>query len=105
MASSSTRKCRAPKVASSRRCARRWTLGSKPLDVSPDGVLDMGGNVMEMTLPLSDPTGQTVGPAMKGGHWSDDLHPEYALTFARYAVERDHEDAGSGFRCVKAALR
>jgi formylglycine-generating enzyme required for sulfatase activity len=79
--------------------------GSKPLDRSPDGVLDLAGNVMEMTIPLSDPKAEREGPVMKGGHWSDDFHPEYALTFARYAVDRDHKGSGSGFRCVKPAAR
>ena len=76
-------------------------VGTTPLDRSPDGVLDMAGNVMEMTLSPEDPEGKTMGPVMKGGHWSDDFHPEYALTFAVYEAERDHLDSGSGFRCAK----
>ncbi len=78
-------------------------VGSRPLDRSPDGVLDMGGNVMEMTLPPDDPGGKHSGPVMRGGHWSDDFHPSYALTYARYPVDRAHQDSGSGFRCVLPA--
>ncbi len=77
-------------------------VGTKPLDRSPDGVMDMGGNVTEFTLSILDGAGteQLLGVVLKGGHWSDDRHPEYALTFERYEVERNHLDSGTGFRCV-----
>ena len=54
---------------------------------------------MEFTLPV----GGEAGPVMKGGHWADELHPEYALTFEGYEVDRKHKDSGSGFRCVRRA--
>jgi len=76
-------------------------VGTLPLDRSPDGVMDMGGNVTEMTLPKAARS-EHSGAVLKGGHWSDDRHPEYALTFARYEVERSHLDSGTGFRCVKS---
>ncbi len=79
-------------------------VGSKPLDRSPDGVLDLGGNVTEMTLPSGAPADGDAGPILKGGHWAGELHPEYALTFERYAADRNHADSGTGFRCVKSAL-
>ncbi len=78
-------------------------VGGKPLDCSPEGVLDLAGNVQEITLPVNDPEGRVSGPVLKGGHWSDDLHPEYALACSRYPVAREHEDSGTGFRCALTA--
>jgi formylglycine-generating enzyme required for sulfatase activity len=77
-------------------------VGSRPFDRSPDGVMDMGGNVMELTVPVDDPAGATMGPVIKGGHWSDDFHPEYALTFSRWPVDRKHQDVATGFRCARS---
>lgn len=77
-------------------------VGSKPLDRSPDGLFDMGGNVMELTLAKDDPTGKTKGPVIKGGHWSDAFHAAYALTFSRWPVDRDYQDAATGFRVAKS---
>jgi formylglycine-generating enzyme required for sulfatase activity len=78
-------------------------VGSKPFDRSPDGMLDAGGNVMELTLPEDAPEDGKGGAVIKGGHWSDDFHPPYALTFSRWTVERKHQDSGTGFRCVMSA--
>jgi len=78
-------------------------VGSLPFDRSPDGLFDMGGNVMELTLDHRDPAGGTAGPVMKGGHWSSDFHKEYARTWARWPVDRERKAADSGFRCVKPA--
>jgi formylglycine-generating enzyme required for sulfatase activity len=78
-------------------------VGSRPLDASPDGALDMAGNVAELTLSLLDREGLHHGPVLKGGSWSDEIHPEYALVFERYEVGREHKDSGTGFRCVLSA--
>ncbi|MCU0728161.1 MAG: formylglycine-generating enzyme family protein [Planctomycetes bacterium] len=78
-------------------------VGSRPLDVSPEGVLDMAGNVAELTLSLFDREGKKDGPILKGGSWSDEIHPEYALAHERYQVAREHKDSGTGFRCVLTA--
>jgi formylglycine-generating enzyme required for sulfatase activity len=78
-------------------------VGSLPFDRSPDGLFDMGGNVMELTLDHRDPAGTTAGPIMKGGHWSSDFHKEYARTWARWPVDRKRLAVDSGFRCVKPA--
>jgi len=78
-------------------------VGSKPFDRSPDGVLDMGGNVMELTLPADAPKEEEGGAVVKGGHWSSDFHAPYALTFARWAVDRKRQDSATGFRCVQSA--
>ncbi|MEN8152302.1 MAG: SUMF1/EgtB/PvdO family nonheme iron enzyme [Planctomycetota bacterium] len=78
-------------------------VGSHSLDRSPDGVFDMGGNVMELTLDRTDPAGATAGPVMKGGHWSSDFHREYARTWSRWPVDRARKAADTGFRCVKKA--
>lgn len=75
---------------------------SKPFDRSPEGCFDMAGNVMEMTLATEDPSGATRGPVIKGGHWSDDFHPEYATTFSRWPVDRAHQDVATGFRGAKS---
>ena len=67
--------------------------------------MDMGGNVMELTLPADAPADGKAGASVKGGHWSDDFHPPYALTFGRFAVDRKHGDATTGFRCVRGTER
>jgi len=78
-------------------------VGSMPFDRSPDGVMDLGGNVMEMTLAADDPLGERAGPVMKGGHWSSDFYPKYALAHARWPVDRARKGPDSGFRCAKSA--
>jgi formylglycine-generating enzyme required for sulfatase activity len=78
-------------------------VGSMPFDRSPDGIFDLGGNVMEMTLPRDDAAGATSGPVMKGGHWSSKFHADYARTWSRWPVDRARKSGDAGFRCVMPA--
>jgi formylglycine-generating enzyme required for sulfatase activity len=81
-------------------------VGSVPGDRSPEGFCDMGGNVMELTLPAPlpspDPKDGAASPVSRGGHWSSSFHAPYARTFARYPVDRDHQDGATGFRCARS---
>jgi len=91
---------------------RTWPVGSKPLGISPYGLLDMGGNVMEWVFdgykddfyadsPLKNPVfSEDVDErSIRGGSFTS--APVYLMTSAR-----DHDSKSSilfdvGFRCAR----
>ena len=85
-------------------------VGSFAGDLSPAGVLDMGGNVSEFTVPVlpfrekpgADPA-DAPRWAVKGGHWNQESEPAKALLHLRYAFAEGEKDSGTGFRCAKDA--
>ncbi len=72
-------------------------VGTHPCDLSPEGLVDMAGNVAEWTRPATPERRRGLG-LVKGGAWSD---PRWrASIFARQVVSRDRRDPHLGFRCV-----
>ncbi len=90
-------------------------VGSFPTDVSPYGVYDMAGNIMEWTSswydaypgsPLKRPQFGKKYKVMKGGAWMGPMTP-FARAAHRYAAggtERNHHPH-FGFRCAKDSER
>jgi len=86
-------------------------VGGTPGDFSYYGLLDMGGNVAEFTVPvLPFPKGSLpVAPenrprwSVKGGHWASGGIPEDNASFLRFPFRADTQDTGTGFRCAKSA--
>lgn len=89
-------------------------VGSFPADVSPSGVMDMGGNVAEWVAdwysaayysvsPADNPTGPASGveKAVRGGSWS--LDKNWARGAARSHFGPLTQAAGIGFRCAISA--
>ena len=87
-------------------------VGTHPDGASPDGVLDMAGNVMEWTSdfyrPESPQTSSVVNPhgpdsgamrALRGGSWRQP--PFFARTSYREAATPDTRSTEVGFRCVR----
>ncbi|MCY0985739.1 SUMF1/EgtB/PvdO family nonheme iron enzyme [Nannocystis sp. ILAH1] len=81
---------------------RPWPVGSKPGDTTPDGVVDMFGNVGEPTS-----TGNTAnekstriirGSSFATGHWADMAIDEHG----GYSVREAWSD-NTGVRCAKDA--
>jgi len=87
-------------------------VGSFPQDVSPYGLYDMGGNVMEWSLdwylpyPGSDHQSKKFGKRLKvlrgnsfhsGGHY---FLEAYRYVFSRTEVDPDDYFENVGFRCV-----
>lgn len=72
--------------------------GSRPSGATPEGVLDLAGNVAEWARRTGD-GGETTGWEVRGGSWRDAAAADLR-TWA--AVERDPETRSStiGFRCV-----
>jgi len=105
--------------------ASTWPVGSKPLDVSTYGVMDMAGNVSEWVVdwydrgsssttsyyqnsPAKNPTGPATGKMRisRGASWNFWAMTEAARTSARhYQVPGAPDDrkrkTGVGFRCVR----
>jgi iron(II)-dependent oxidoreductase len=67
-------------------------VGSDPLDVSPFGVRDLGGNMAEWT---SDRVGNNY--VVRGGSF---LHPEFDLFQASRLAAPLSEEPDIGFRCA-----
>ena len=95
-------------------CGRRttWPAGAKGNDLSPFGVLDMGGNLREWvadwygsdfyrTGPAFNPVGPDVGSrrVTRGGSWGSP-GPKYLRTSARHAQRPDRRSQHVGFRCA-----
>jgi formylglycine-generating enzyme required for sulfatase activity len=79
-------------------------VGSFPTDKTPEGVLDMGGNVAEWTSTdycLYDGTGCKQSTAVtRGGSW-DMENPNYARTTFRDFVPKYERGYNLGFRCAR----
>ena len=71
--------------------------GSRPGDVSPFEVFDMGGNVSEITL-TRIPTGNDYQTVVKGGTFSGPARE--MLCFSRILIPENARRATVGFRCV-----
>lgn len=85
---------------------------SKPKDLSPDGVYDMGGNLAEWTAdiqgpltadPATNPTGAIKGKTriLKGGHFNDSSH-DTEVSRRRQKLQTTHSPT-VGFRCARDA--
>lgn len=84
-------------------------VGSLKGDVSPYGVYDMGGNVMEWTsawykaYPGSELKRELFGETFKvlrGGSWMAPASP-FSFSFNRFAVKPTEDDPHFGVRCAK----
>ena len=79
---------------------RPWPVGSKPRDVTRDGVLDMLGNVSEKTS-----TGTTAEERSSrltlGSSWRTAASLRFPVDVAGGSVGRDGYSDKSGIRCVK----
>ncbi len=91
-----------------------WTMpsGSYPEGVSPYGVYDMSGNVMEWTSswyqsyigsPLEREAFGEKYKVMRGGSWENPLIP-FGRTAYRHSVAPIWDHPGHGFRCAMADL-
>ncbi|KFB72202.1 MAG: Serine/threonine-protein kinase pkn1 [Candidatus Accumulibacter phosphatis] len=90
-----------------------WTLGQTtavgiyPHGASPEGVLDLAGNVWEWCLNNSDHSGKSpsntsdVPGVLRGGSW--DLYADYARAVQRIGFLPDNRRDGWGFRLVSSA--
>jgi formylglycine-generating enzyme required for sulfatase activity len=78
-------------------CGREaeWPVGSKPLDRSRDGVLDLAGNVSEWTS-STESDGDII---TRGGCWSYQ-DPENFRVSARVILDPSLANIGYGFRCA-----
>ena len=87
-------------------------VGAHPDGASPDGVLDLAGNVMEWTAdyyrPESPQSSSTVNPrgpdagamrSLRGGSWRQP--PFFARTSYREAAAPETRSTEIGFRCVR----
>ena len=90
----------------------RWSVGSKPMNASPYGALDMAGNVVEWTNDFYDPGYYAVSPPSapvgpkdgteycgRGGGFKSD--PIWHCTGSRDLYEPPYIKVSMGFRCAK----
>lgn len=83
---------------------RPWPVGSRPADVTRDGVFDLVGNVMEMSQ-MAHPVGP-VECGHFGGSWAFPFIAELPSGFKVNVMWDEHlegesGDPYSGFRCAK----
>ena len=84
--------------------------GESPLDLSPFGVLDMGGNAAELTVPVlgfREVPGRKEEDrprwVAKGGHWGGKATAEDSALFLRFPFKAGERDSATGFRCARDA--
>lgn len=77
-----------------------WPVGRKPLGASPDGLLDLGGNVLEWTDSWYDE--QRKNRVVRGGDWWD-LEAKPFRADHRVGEEPATREVRIGFRCVRAS--
>ena len=72
-------------------------VGSYPEGASPYGVMDMAGNVWEMTADWATPSQKNK--VMRGGAWN--AIQDWARTFSRNAISPTTARNNVGFRCAR----
>lgn len=81
---------------------RPWPVGSKPRDVTRDGVLDMLGNISEITS-----TGSTAEERSSrlaaGASWATSASIRFPIDVASGVTGREGYSDNGGVRCAKAA--
>lgn len=100
---------------------KRWrptSVGSIPLDATPEGIFDLGGNVCEWVSDIlgpypayavTNPTGAPPSPGdgdysdvriYRGGDWTDIRADDVSATRRRGLASFGGKSTGTGFRCV-----
>ncbi|MBA3397954.1 MAG: SUMF1/EgtB/PvdO family nonheme iron enzyme, partial [Deltaproteobacteria bacterium] len=76
-------------------------VGTTAGDVSPYGIVDLGGNVSEWTATKTNYDGANAIRIMRGGNW-DDTSPEALVDYLAIENPRPERDRSFmiGFRCV-----
>jgi eukaryotic-like serine/threonine-protein kinase len=84
-------------------CGRRttWLLATQPLDTSPFGAADLGGNLREWVADwFTEPTARLV----KGGAWTDTSTADLSIA-ARRGLDPAERSIAVGFRCARSAAK